>query len=194
MADRALLFDYGEVISLPQPSGAVAEMAAITCLDVSTFERLYWEHRPLYDAGSTPESYWRVMAGREFGDAEVAELVRRDVQSWLLMDPAALELLRGLRGAGRSFSLLSNAPRELADVLAVSPELEGMEQRIFSSHIGVVKPEPAAFHAALGAMGRAPAEVTFIDDRMSNVEAARELGMEGVLFRSLAELRRSLDL
>jgi|APGre2960657404_1045060.scaffolds.fasta_scaffold42638_1 histidinol phosphatase-like enzyme len=57
---------------------------------------------------------------------------------------------------------------------------------------GLRKPDPAAFRAALAHLGRAPAEVLLVDDRAVNVEAARALGMDGIVFAGAGPLAEAL--
>jgi putative hydrolase of the HAD superfamily len=47
----------------------------------------------------------------------------------------------------------------------------------------MAKPEPAVFHLAAERLGVPPAQVVFVDDWDKNVEAARAVGMQGVLHR-----------
>jgi putative hydrolase of the HAD superfamily len=57
---------------------------------------------------------------------------------------------------------------------------------------GIVKPEPAAFQITLERMGVAPAEAVFIDDTSEHVEAARKLGVHGILFTTAEDLEGQL--
>ncbi len=187
-----LLVDYGEVISRPQAEDAVADLAARAELPADVFVRRYWEHRVAYDAGGSAAGYWATVMGRPVEPAALAELVRRDVESWLQVDEEALAVLRAAHERGHRMTLLSNAPHELADAVTGMPDLAFFDGMVFSARIGVTKPEPAAFHAALEVMGVPAAEVTFIDDRESNVAGAREVGLRAHLYRTAAELRADL--
>ncbi len=55
------------------------------------------------------------------------------------------------------------------------------------------EPEPAIFEHTLRGLGVRAGETLFVDDREINVQAARELGIHAVQFRSVAELRRELE-
>jgi HAD superfamily hydrolase (TIGR01509 family) len=54
---------------------------------------------------------------------------------------------------------------------------------VVSAEVGMAKPEPAIFRRAVDRLGLAPAECVFVDDWDQNVEAAREVGMRGVIHR-----------
>lgn len=68
----------------------------------------------------------------------------------------------------------------------------------YSHEVGANKPDPRAFLAALTAMETTPGEVVSIDNREDNVEAAVNMGMQGVLHRNnaqtLAEIGVRLEL
>jgi putative hydrolase of the HAD superfamily len=189
----ALLVDYGEVISRPQRPGALARLAALAGADPAGFTMRYWEHRPDYDRGVAAASYWSAVAGRELSDPALIEsLMALDLESWSDLNTETLEVLAHAQARGSSLSLLSNAPHDLAEALDRHPALTGFERLMFSSRIGVIKPEAAVFEAALAEIGRPASEVIFIDDRPANVEGARALGMRAILFTSAGRLRGEL--
>jgi putative hydrolase of the HAD superfamily len=188
-----LLVDYGGVISRQQPEAAVVAMAELIGLELPVFNERYWRHRPAHDRGVEAGAYWAIVAGRELDHgATIEELVRIDVASWSHLNQATLEVLREAHDRGVSMSVLSNAPREMAAVLRVHPAMEIFDQLIFSSEIGVVKPDPAAFAVAVQRLGRPAADVLFIDDRPDNVTAAIEMGLHGLLFTSAEQLSADL--
>ncbi len=194
MTAPVLLVDYGGVISLAQPREAIDALAALVGVQEPTFSQRYWEHRPAHDRGVEARAYWSVLAGRELADDRlVDQLVRIDVASWSHLNEATLGVLRQAHERGVSMSILSNAPREMAAVLRAHPAMVIFDHLIFSSEIGVVKPSPGAFGAALARLSREPREVLFIDDRPDNVSAARALGIGALVFESADQLRAELS-
>jgi putative hydrolase of the HAD superfamily len=192
---RALLVDYGGVISREQPQQAITEMASVAALEVDVFVERYWEHRLAYDRGLDALSYWSTVLGDGAPDERSLErLVRLDVASWGILNAGTLEILTAAHRDGIALSLLSNAPYELADALDGHRALALFDHLLFSARIGAVKPEPAAFQAALETMSLRPEEVVFIDDRQENVEGAIRCGLRGILFTSADQLREVLAL
>jgi FMN phosphatase YigB (HAD superfamily) len=47
----------------------------------------------------------------------------------------------------------------------------------------MAKPDPAVYMMAAERLGLPPRECVFVDDLDTNVEAARQVGMVGILFR-----------
>lgn len=58
---------------------------------------------------------------------------------------------------------------------------------IYSHEEGLAKPNPRIFQLAAERLGVAPNEIIFLDDRPENVAAARECGLQAVLFTSTAQ-------
>ena len=168
-------------------------MAAVAGVEPAAFADRYWEHRPRYDRGVAPAEYWSAVAGRRLDDhALVRELMERDLASWSHLNEATLAVLAEARERGSSLSLLSNAPHDLAELLSDHPAMDGFEHLLFSSRLGMVKPEAAVFEAAVNRIGRPAAEIVFIDDRPQNVQGAVAAGMRAIHFRSADQLRAEL--
>jgi putative hydrolase of the HAD superfamily len=192
---RALLVDYGCVISNQQPDEAVAAMAEVAGLALPVFIERYWAHRLDYDRGENARAYWsRVTGNGPPDDNKLQRLIRLDVASWSSLNARTLELLTAAHRAGSGLSLLSNAPHELADALDDHRALALFDHLVFSARIGAVKPEPAAFTAALDAMSLEPWQVVFIDDRQENVEGAIACGLRAILFTDATQLHEALAL
>lgn len=84
--------------------------------------------------------------------------------------------------------LLAALPDHLADVHRRFDELA------FSCVLGATKPAAEAIEAALALAGAAPHEAFFVDDRETNVRAARQAGINAVLFVDADQLRQDLAL
>jgi putative hydrolase of the HAD superfamily len=189
----ALLVDFGEVISRPQPDDTVAAMAAEAGVGLKAFRERYWANRPDYDRGASAVWFWSKVVGRPIdADGRLTRLIELDNASWSVINEDTVRVLGEARDRGHSLSLLSNAPHEFADAMAGNPVLAGFEHIVFSAWIGVIKPDPRAFAAAVEQLGRPPEEILFVDDRPSNVEGARAAGLRAVQFTSADQLRADL--
>ncbi|MEY2583254.1 MAG: putative hydrolase of the superfamily [Ilumatobacteraceae bacterium] len=174
-----MLVDYGEVISFPQERRAVVEMADLVGVDGDAVVEMFWEHRPHYDRGITAAAYWSRVLGREVSDGDplLVRLVAVDIASWFVLKPAMLDLLANARQKGLSLSLLSNAPHELADRISGHSAFGMFDYLLFSARLGLSKPDPAIYDAALARLAVPPGEVLFVDDRAENIAAAAGVGL-----------------
>jgi len=111
-----------------------------------------------------------------------------------------VESVRRARAAGMRTAIVTNNVREFrAAWRAMLPVDDLFDAVIDSSEVGKRKPDIAIFRHALDAVGGpAPQRTVFLDDFAGNVEAARVLGMHGILVEpdptpALAELLAILD-
>jgi putative hydrolase of the HAD superfamily len=111
-----------------------------------------------------------------------------------------LDLMRTLRDAGYRLAILTNNVREWEPLWrAKLPVDEIFEVVVDSAWVGMRKPDPDIYHLTLERLGGvAPERALFVDDNEVNVDAAREVGMRAVHFRSneqaIPEIRNALAL
>jgi len=102
-------------------------------------------------------------------------------------------LLRRLKAAGRPVYGLSNfASVKFAVAQRMYDFLREFDVCVVSGHVGVVKPDPRIYRILFERIGRRPEELLFIDDSLSNVEAARALGMAAIHYLPGVDLEREL--
>ncbi len=66
------------------------------------------------------------------------------------------------------------------------------ENIMISGNTGLLKPDPKAFQLLIDKYKLDPKECYFVDDQINNVETARKLGMNGIVFESSRKLSRDL--
>ena len=64
--------------------------------------------------------------------------------------------------------------------------------RVWSYELKVAKPDPAIYKHVLDKLQVRPEEALFLDDKPVNIEAARALGMKGIVFSDVKQLRADL--
>jgi putative hydrolase of the HAD superfamily len=111
-----------------------------------------------------------------------------------------LELMRELRDRGFRMAILTNNVREWEELWRSKLPLDEIFELIVdSAWVGMRKPEPEIYLLTIERLnaGLAPSECLFLDDNEQNVDAARELGMLAIQFRSneqaIGEIRAALD-
>ncbi|GGM80327.1 haloacid dehalogenase [Longimycelium tulufanense] len=191
-----VVFDYGGVLCHPPTEEAGAALAAAAGTTVDRFWPAYWAHRTPYDLGvvSAAEFWTKVCGdlGRPSVDDEVERLVDLDNIAWFNLNQGTSDLLRELSEADVPLALLSNAPVDLARVIDTQPWAGRFQHRFFSADLKLAKPDPAVYRRLCTSLGAGPGEVMFVDDREDNVLAARELGIDALLFTDVGRLRADL--
>jgi putative hydrolase of the HAD superfamily len=113
---------------------------------------------------------------------------------WSEANPIMVSWVLSLGRAGIKTALLSNMPADLAaHVQKKFHWMEAFTYKTFSAHVGIVKPDPAIYQHTLQGLEVKPSESLFVDDRESNISAARALGIQAIQFRSVEQLRNDLE-
>ena len=197
MALRAVVFDYGMVLTGQPDQKAYDALLRITGLPKDQFEPRYWADRPAYDEGKlTGIAFWQKFlrdAGMPPNQETVEELNRWDVRLWTAQNPAMLTWQLALKQRGLLTAILSNMGDDvLASVEREFDWIRRFDVLVWSCQVGVVKPDPAIYRHTLTELGTPPEETLFIDDKLANIEAARALGMQAIEFSTVKRLRADL--
>lgn len=177
-----LLCDYGEVLAMAQSSVHQTAFEAEAGASPE-FWATYWQHRPAYDRSDLDTvHYWTKVLGHVPEFMHLRRLVGIDIVMWSQPNHASLAAIGHAAERGVKLALLSNAPAELADSFDELPWFATFKPRLFSGHLGIIKPEPAIYTVALDVLHAEPQDVTFIDDRQENIEAAKRAGLRAKLF------------
>ena len=197
MGLRAVVFDYGMVLSGPPEPTAKAHLARITGLAPDVLEPLYWADRHAYDRGDlTGLQFWQKLAADarlSLTPEQLDELNLWDARMWTTENPATLAWQRTLRERGFETGILSNmGDNVLAHMQATLPWLADFDVRIWSYQHNMAKPEPEIYQLLLDQLGTAPEETLFLDDKIENIEAARHFGIRALQFSTIDQLRQDL--
>jgi len=194
---RAVVFDYGMVLTgLPDPA-AHTRMLQLTGLPVARFEPLYWADRHAYDEGKmTGLEMWQKLA-RDGGltlPADVLdELNQCDGRMWSTVNPAMVAWARALKQKGLLIGILSNMGDHVQETLCRTHAwIQEFDVLVWSYLLKIAKPDPAIYHHMLAKLGTMPEETLFIDDKLINIEAAQAVGMKAIQFSTVEQLKADL--
>jgi epoxide hydrolase-like predicted phosphatase len=191
LLDSFLAFQDSSGISLEQlgqAMGAVAERTGANPL----FE--------LETGRMTEAAFLRAL------EVELSKLLERAVElhgfgeryfEHLHPNTVLIDYMCALRGRGYKLAICTNNVREWEPLWrAKLPVDEIFEVVVDSAFVGVRKPERQIYELTLERLGVSAAEALLVDDIEINCDAARQLGMRAVWFRStdqaVAEIERAL--
>jgi HAD superfamily hydrolase (TIGR01509 family) len=101
---------------------------------------------------------------------------------WSSVADGAAESLVRLRQAGLRLGVVSNSDGRVEEALEAAGLLAYFDVVIDSARVGVEKPDPRIFHAALSALNVSPADALFVGDLYEvDILGARAAGMDAVL-------------
>ncbi len=202
MALRAVVFDYGMVLTGPPDPVAHAELLRLTGLPLDRFEPLYWADRHAYDEGKlTGVAFWQKFlsdSGLDLPNAAdrtslVNELNMWDARLWTTQNPAMLAWQLQLKQRGLLTAILSNMGDSVLENMKREFDwLSRFDVLVWSYQLRMAKPDPAIYLHVLKNLGTLPKETLFLDDKLVNVEAAQALGMIALQFSTVERLRADL--
>ena len=197
MGIKAVAFDFGNVISLPQNTEDLRRLAEIVGVDKDTMNEIAMKDRADYDRGAISGTDYYARGLRKLGkvlDGEaLAALVKADLESWAKVNPETEALMEEVKKSGKKVAILSNMPHEFLSMSRVRfPFFSRVDAGIYSCELGVNKPDRAIYEALLSALDSRAAEVVFFDDLEANVAGARALGIEAFVWKDAASARSRL--
>jgi putative hydrolase of the HAD superfamily len=197
MGLRAVIFDYGMVLSAPAEPVAHEQLVGIFGASPEVFEAQYWLHRHAYDSGVFEgRGYWHTCAegaGVVLTEEQVASLIETDIRMWTKLDQGMVDWAVAVGEAGFRTGILSNIGEDLVPALLRFPWVKGFTAKIWSCRLRLAKPDPAIYHHALNRLDVRADEALFIDDRQENIQTARAVGMKGTIYRTIPELHHELQ-
>ncbi len=195
---RNIIFDFGNVLVKWEPERVYAR-------HFGDEARAWWFMRHVCDADwrnriDAGESLDGCVAELQALWPEYADAVAMYRDGWMDMltgeMPGMREVLADLKGMPgvRLFGLSNWSMETFPEARRRFPILQEVDDYVVSGEEGLVKPDPEIFRRLLDRYGLCAEDCTFIDDSEANVEAARGLGMHGVLFRGADALRVELGM
>lgn len=143
-----------------------------------------------YDRGSiSSEEFLQTISSNS---GESIEDIRSCFINSRQVDMDVVELVRSLK-PNYSTALVSNAGGPNVRQRIKENNIEDLfDELIISGECGFIKPEPQIFELSLTKLGAEPEESIFIDDNPKNVQGALDVGITGIVFKGVKELRERL--
>ena len=148
----------------------------------------------------TKENFWRQILDRldlsNDNDVKVPELSAEYLRSSVVY-PHVLSVAKKMRENGLVVALLSNSTPEMSrHIQHTFATKDYFDFEIYSCDPDVadVKPNPKPFDVALQKMKLRAADVLFIDNSRKNIAAAKDLGMQTLLFTTPDQFVRDIKM
>ena len=194
----ALILDYGEVLSHAMRPGAMALMASQVGTVDTELTQAYWRHRREYDLGMPVREYWALVTndlGVALDDGLLDALIAIDVDAWTDYRHEMWMLAATFRSSGGKVGILSNGVPEIVTRIRADHDLPSLfDAVVISYEVQLAKPEPEIYRVVLDRLGIPAFDALFVDDRADNIDAARELGLQTLLFTGDVHALRAMTL
>ena len=119
----------------------------------------------------------QLLADAAWVEEETARLMADDVH-W---QPGARELVAAVRAAGLRTALVTTTPRRLAALVLrhigeVAPGVPAFDVTVCGDEVPALKPDPAPYRQAMGALGVRPEECVVIEDSQAGIASGLAAG------------------
>jgi putative hydrolase of the HAD superfamily len=192
---RAIIFDIGGVLIRVDVSRAMGSLAqGLSLSPEEVWSSLQKDPRwPDWQEGRMSPRDWHQYLARRLGSSltfeQFTEIWNRALDPQPTQDTAFLEKL----GERYRLGLLSNTdPVHVAHMESSFEFLRLFHVRTYSCSVGASKPDPLIYREALRASKVSAEEAVYVDDVAAYVEAARRLGMTGIVYQSPEQLQTAL--
>lgn len=194
MQISALVLDIGGVLWLPPDEPLSKKWATLCGLTTTSFDQLVygsqWSRQALNGTITSGEMWANVGKVLNVSEQDLQEL-EQDYWKGHWNAPL-LEHLKTLKPYCK-LGILSDAESNARDIVKPWVNENLFDVLVFSAEEKVCKPDPKIFNVVLQRLGAKANSTLFIDDKLQNVEGARHLGMQAILYEDLPQVLASLN-
>ncbi|HMD14624.1 MAG TPA: HAD family phosphatase [Bacteroidota bacterium] len=191
---QAVIFDWGGIL-IENPAEAILAFCS-RALNVapSILSSVVQKYEPLFQTNAiTEDQFW----GRVCTDLNVPKFSHRSLWDDALRYAyrprlEVFDLIGKLRIAGYRTALLSNT--EMPAVEIYREKHDGtFDVVVLSCLEGIRKPDRQIYHRTVARLRVAPEEALLLDDRIENVEGAKQAGLNACLCVSIKEIMNAVS-
>lgn len=193
---KTIFFDIGGVLIDIHPERTYQYLSDSADVEVNMVKESFpWDAHDQYERGIMNNEDWFITYKESL--PQPCCLKRSDFwNAWKLLLGEEKNTVNILEALNKQYSiwLLSNTnPKHIQDEIEkryLFPSL--VNGAVYSFDVGVRKPEKEIYEIAMQRANANPQECLFIDDLLENIQAAKQIGIEGIHFISSKQLKQEL--
>ena len=193
---KTIFFDIGGVLIDIHPERTYQYLSDSADVEVSMVKESFpWDAHDQYERGIMNNEDWFITYKESL--PQPCCLKRSDFwNAWKLLLGEEKNTVNILEALNKQYSiwLLSNTnPKHIQDEIEkryLFPSL--VNGAVYSFDVGLRKPEKEIYEIAMQRANANPQECLFIDDLLENIQAAKQIGIEGIHFISSEQLKQEL--
>lgn len=189
MKIKVIIFDVGGVLVKEIFNPILDELAVDYNLNHLDLKEYSWSLFKKVNLGEIIERELFDSIIKKFNiPIEVSLLEERAMQ--LISIPEVWEYVKKLRHRYKLI-ILSNLGKDWAKLREEQFHIsDWFDEIVWSCDIGISKPDKKIFSYVIDKFHLNPEECVFIDDKLSNIDAAKESGMNGIIYQTPQQLRQ----
>jgi len=190
---KAVIFDWGGVLIDDPWSALMHYCSKVFEVPIDTYAQIHGTFLPDFQRGLISEQIFWKKVYRElkkpkpdrpslWGDAFRAAYSPR---------PEVFSFVAELHNKGYKTALLSNTEVPAMRLIG-QLNYDMFDELIFSCAEGAVKPEKKIYEIAVGKLDSQPEQTVLIDDKAEFINGAKEVGLNGITFKNLKQVKEEL--
>ena len=192
---KTIIFDIGGVLVHLNWKNICEPLTALSDLSAADVRREV-QNGPIVESSMlgqlTPQEFHQALCAKIHVNLPFGEFV--EIWNSLLSENVEIPPLVDELGTGHPLVIASNTePTHFAYTKDNFGVLQAFDHFYLSYEMGLLKPDPAYFQHVLNGLQTEPNDCVFVDDRPENVESARLLGINALVFESVDKLRADLE-
>lgn len=193
---KNIIFDFGNVLVQWHPEQVYGEYfgdEAKAWWFLRHVVDMDWRQR--IDAGESQDACIRELQERQPEYREAIELYRSKWREMLTGEvPGMRQLLSEVQHKYEVYGLTNWSMETFPEAREHFGILQMIDRYVVSGAEHLVKPDPRLFQVLLDRYSLRAEDCTFVDDDPVNIDAARAMGMRGIVFAGSDNLRKGLAL
>ena len=193
---RNIIFDVGKVLVSYEPEEMMRKLGyteeQIRIVNAAMFCNPLWDEA---DRGlRSCEEYHEAFLNQNPEHKDIIQKAYEHIGDCIELLPHAMDWILEMKERGYHVYILSNYSEYTFEVtkekLAFLPLMDGI---VFSYKTKMGKPDEGIYKKLISEFFLEEEESVFIDDRRENVESARRIGIESILFNDYNQAKKELD-
>ena len=187
-----VVFDFGGVIAQANTTKMANFLIDSFNIDKDELSKAF---RDMQNLGGSEEQFWK-----QFAIAKYIVLPNDwinqfgvIIQESITEIPGTLNLVKVLKTQCYQTAILSDMTQYQAEIIRKNGYFNLFNPVVLSHENRVKKPNPEAFQILLKKLKKPASSVIFIDDRIENVEAAKNQGIDAIHFINPKQLKEELE-
>ncbi len=192
---KAVIFDWGGVLIDNPAEELMAHCAAFLGTDGPTLKKALDPLLPEFQRGTISESeFWtKICTTLEINSHVTGSLWKEAVKKSFHNKQEVYQVVKNLRQSGFKTGFISNTELPAVEYFHENNYDRYFDATVFSCVEKTIKPEKEIYTLALERLGVTASEALFIDDKPELIAGAKNAGLHGVVFETVAQLTIELQ-
>lgn len=191
---RVIVFDFGGVIAHADTVQMSEFLLQTFSINRDELSQVLRNMQSFVAKGGSERQFWHQYALSQdtLLPIDWFEQYGAVIKKSIIEIPETLAIVEALQRQGYQTPMLSDVTQYQAEIIRELGYYDLFKPVLLSYETGVKKPNPEAFTILLKTTQAPPSVVIFIDDRIENVRAAKDQGIDGILFINPTQLKEEL--